>query len=39
MAPAIPKGSLVLVTGANGHIGSRVADQLREAGYHVRGTA
>lgn len=38
MTPAIPKGSLVLVTGVNGYIGSHVADQLLEAGYRVRGT-
>ncbi|KAE8447770.1 hypothetical protein EG329_010164 [Mollisiaceae sp. DMI_Dod_QoI] len=38
MATAIPKGSLVLVTGVNGFIGSHVADQLLEAGYRVRGT-
>jgi nucleoside-diphosphate-sugar epimerase len=38
MAPAIPKGSTVLVTGVNGYIGSHVADQLLLAGYRVRGT-
>ena len=38
-APAIPKGSLVLVTGANGYIASHVADQLMAAGYRVRGTS
>jgi NADP-dependent 3-hydroxy acid dehydrogenase YdfG len=38
MAPAIPKDSLVLVTGVNGYIASHVADQLMEAGYRVRGT-
>ena len=32
-------GSIVLVTGANGFIGSHVADQLIQAGYRVRGTA
>ena len=36
--PAIPPGSLVLVTGANGFIGSHVADQFLAAGYRVRGT-
>lgn len=39
MEPAIPKDSVVLVTGVNGYIGSNVADQLMEAGYRVRGTA
>jgi len=34
----IEKGSTVLVTGVNGYIASHVADQLLEAGYHVRGT-
>lgn len=38
MAPAIPKDSVVLVTGVNGYIGSHIADQLMEAGYKVRGT-
>jgi len=35
---AIPKDSLVLITGVNGYIASHVADQLLEAGYRVRGT-
>ncbi|RDW88391.1 hypothetical protein BP6252_00423 [Coleophoma cylindrospora] len=39
MAPAIPEGSLVLVTGVNGYIASHVADQILEAGYKVRGTS
>ncbi|KUJ16771.1 NAD(P)-binding protein [Mollisia scopiformis] len=38
MSSAIPNGSLVLVTGVNGYIGSHIADQLLEAGYRVRGT-
>ena len=37
--PVIPHGSIVLVTGANGFIGSHVADQLIQAGYLVRGTS
>ncbi|KAL9576090.1 MAG: hypothetical protein Q9212_007395, partial [Teloschistes hypoglaucus] len=36
--PAIPPGSLVLVTGVNGYLGSHIADQFLEAGYRVRGT-
>ncbi|KFY61715.1 hypothetical protein V496_04927 [Pseudogymnoascus sp. VKM F-4515 (FW-2607)] len=35
---AFPQGSLVLVTGSNGFIGSHIADQALRAGYHVRGT-
>ncbi|GKU10144.1 unnamed protein product [Fusarium langsethiae] len=36
--PAVPKGSVVLVTGANGLLGSHVAKQFLEFGYKVRGT-
>ena len=35
---AIPEGSLVLVTGVNGWVGSNVADQFLHYGYRVRGT-
>jgi uncharacterized protein YbjT (DUF2867 family) len=35
--PALPEGSLVLITGANGFIGSHIVDQLLLAGYRVRG--
>lgn len=35
---AIPKGSLILVTGANSYIGSNIVDLLLELGYNVRGT-
>jgi NAD(P)-dependent dehydrogenase (short-subunit alcohol dehydrogenase family) len=36
--PAIPRGSTVLVIGANGFIGSNIADQFLRLGYKVRGT-
>ncbi|KAF6816903.1 NAD dependent epimerase/dehydratase [Colletotrichum plurivorum] len=36
--PAIPEGSVVVVTGANGYIASQIADQFIQAGYIVRGT-
>ncbi|KAH8655887.1 hypothetical protein BX600DRAFT_470467 [Xylariales sp. PMI_506] len=35
---AIPVGSLILVSGANGYIASHVVDQFLQAGYRVRGT-
>lgn len=35
---AIPRGSLVLVTGVNGFLASHVADQLLQSGFWVRGT-
>ncbi|KAF2670264.1 NAD(P)-binding protein [Microthyrium microscopicum] len=35
---AIPKGALVVVSGANGYIASNVVEQLLIAGYKVRGT-
>lgn len=37
--PAIPYGSIVVVTGCSGFIGSHVADQALAAGYKVRGTS
>ncbi|KAI1209194.1 NAD(P)-binding protein [Annulohypoxylon truncatum] len=36
--PVIKPGSLVLVTGVNGFIGSHIADQILHYGYRVRGT-
>lgn len=36
--PAIPSGSLILVTGVNGLIASHVAEQCLNVGYRVRGT-
>lgn len=36
--PAIPSGSLILVTGVNGLIASHIAEQCLNAGYRVRGT-
>lgn len=35
---ALPRGSVVLVTGANGYIGSHVVNSLLALGYRVRGT-
>lgn len=35
---ALPLESLVVVSGANGFIGSHVVDQLLQASFHVRGT-
>ena len=37
MSP-IPKGSTVLVTGANGYLASHIVDQLLANGYKVKGT-
>ncbi|KAL8801947.1 MAG: hypothetical protein Q9182_004128 [Xanthomendoza sp. 2 TL-2023] len=36
--PALRSGSLILVTGVNGYIGSHIAYELLLRGYHVRGT-
>lgn len=36
--PVIPKGATVLITSANGFIGSNIADQFLKLGYNVRGT-
>lgn len=33
----LPKGSLILVTGANGLVGSHVVDQFLKHGYKVKG--
>jgi nucleoside-diphosphate-sugar epimerase len=38
MTSAIPRDSLVLVTGINGYLGSHIADQILQAGFRVRGT-
>jgi nucleoside-diphosphate-sugar epimerase len=35
----LPQGSLILVTGASGYIGSHVVNEALAAGYKVRGTA
>jgi len=37
-ASNLPKGSLVLVTGANGFVASHVVDRLLEDGFNVRGS-
>ncbi|KAI0966747.1 aldehyde reductase [Xylaria arbuscula] len=36
--PVVPKGSTMLVTAANGFLGSNIADQFLKLGYKVRGT-
>ncbi|KAM6540363.1 hypothetical protein FALCPG4_002081 [Fusarium falciforme] len=36
--PAVPLGSLIVISGVSGFIGSHVADQTLAAGYRVRGT-
>ena len=36
--PALPLGSIVVISGVSGFIGSHVADQVLAAGYKVRGT-
>lgn len=36
---ALPRGSLILVTGVSGYIGAHVANEALRAGYRVRGTA
>lgn len=38
-AAALPKGSLILVTGATGFIGANVVYEALQAGYKVRGTS
>ncbi|KAH8896159.1 aldehyde reductase [Thozetella sp. PMI_491] len=38
ITPAVPYGSLVVISGASGFIGSHVVDQTLTAGYKVRGT-
>lgn len=35
--PVLPTGSVILVTGVNGFLGSHIANQLLLAGYKVRG--
>ena len=39
LSAAIPTGSLILVTGANGYIASHIVDQLLQLDYRVRGTS
>lgn len=36
--PILPKGSTILVVGANGFIGSNISNELLKLGYKVRGT-
>ncbi|KAI3559687.1 NAD dependent epimerase/dehydratase [Colletotrichum abscissum] len=36
--PAVPKGSIAVITGANGYIASHIADQFIRYGHKVRGT-
>lgn len=36
--PSLPINSTILVTGANGYLGSAIASALLTAGYRVRGT-
>lgn len=36
-AAVLPAGSIVVVTGASGSMGSYICDQLLGLGYHVRG--
>lgn len=36
--PALPRDSIVVVTGANGFVGSHIADKFLSFGYRVRGT-
>lgn len=38
MADPVPPGSLILLTGINGHVASAIALRLLEGGYRVRGT-
>ncbi|KAK1635670.1 NAD dependent epimerase/dehydratase [Colletotrichum phormii] len=36
--PVVPKGSIAVITGANGYIASHIADHFIQHGYRVRGT-
>lgn len=36
--PSVPAGSLVLITGVNGHLAAEIAYQFLTRGYRVRGT-
>jgi uncharacterized protein YbjT (DUF2867 family) len=38
LSTSIPKGSLVLVTGANGFIAAHIVKEFLDRGYRVRGT-